>query len=72
VRIIFFSTVEMKKEINIKTAKPNSTLFNAEKTVLPTSRPTSSDKDGAVNLTGASIKLIAATNPTQIKVTIKE
>jgi hypothetical protein len=54
----------------LRAIKTHSTLFKAANTCLPTSRPTAIVREGAVNFTGASIKLIAARNPTQTKVMI--
>lgn len=56
----------------ISKANPHSTLLRAAKTCLPTSSPTGKVKDGAVNLTGASRKLIAVTKPNQTKAIMKE
>ncbi len=49
-------------------ARTISTLFNAEKTNLPIPKPVGRSTPGALNLSQASIKLIAAIKPTQIKV----
>jgi hypothetical protein len=70
--LILFLNPPVKSKIRLITMKKISTLFKAANTVRPTSNPTSRESNGAVNLTGASIKLIAHMKPNQIKVITKE
>lgn len=56
---------------NTTSANNHSTLFNAPNTILPIPSPNGRVIPGALNFNQASIKLIAQTNPIQIKVAAK-
>lgn len=55
----------------IAMAKTNSTLLRAENTSLPIPNPNETVIPGALNLSQASMKLIAHTNPIHRKVEIR-
>lgn len=56
--------------IKIANAKTHSTLFNAAKTNRPMPKPMGKVTPGALNFSHASKKLMAHTNPIQVKVQI--
>ena len=61
----------LKKQVETRTRKKHhSSLFSALKIIRPIATPSSILIPGAVNLRGASIKLMAMKNPSQ-KMTVK-